>query len=185
MDISHKKKFIIPSEYPRYSPKNWKSSTSWRAQVKMPQPHLGGRREQPFWGEREREREGTGWERRWGKKENIIWYWVGQKVWSPEGQEKEWKQAHPELGVCGGPSRMFERPVRLDSQDIKGGNLNEIPYSGEKELVEPTSIWKMASSEGKGCYPIVKILTHNCCWLKELRGWKWRRPWGKKIQQQT
>jgi hypothetical protein len=35
---------------------------------------------------------------------------------------------------------MFERPVRLDSQDIKGGNLNEIPYSGEKELVEPTSI---------------------------------------------
>ena len=27
----------------------------------MPQLHLGGRREEPFWGEREREREGGNW----------------------------------------------------------------------------------------------------------------------------
>ena len=42
-----------------------------------------------------------------------------------------------ELGG-GAPSRMYQRPGR-DAQDTKGGTLNEMPYSGERELVESTS----------------------------------------------
>jgi hypothetical protein len=30
-----------------------------------------------------------------------------------------------------------------DSQDAKGGTLDEMPYSGERELLEPTSSRKM------------------------------------------
>ena len=41
-----------------------------------------------------------------------------------------------------------------DSQDSKGGTLDEMPYSGERELVEPTSSRKTgrASSEGWCCH---------------------------------
>jgi hypothetical protein len=30
-------------------------------------------------------------------------------------------------------------------------------------------------SEGCGCHPTVTSLTHNCSYLKELQGWKWRK----------
>jgi hypothetical protein len=30
-----------------------------------------------------------------------------------------------------------------------------------------------------GCRPTVTSLTHNCSYLKELLGWKWRGAWGK------
>jgi hypothetical protein len=44
-----------------------------------------------------------------------------------------------------------------DSQDSKKGTIHKIPYSGEREFVEPTSNRKnRASSEGWGCYPTVK-----------------------------
>jgi hypothetical protein len=38
-------------------------------------------------------REGPGRESRWGLvggEGNLIWYWVREKDWSPEGQKKEW-----------------------------------------------------------------------------------------------
>ena len=61
-----------------------------------------------------------------------------------------------------------------DSQDSKGGTLDEIPYSGEWELVDPTSSRKTVHKMMEGGHPTVKILTHNFFCLKELQGWKWR-----------
>jgi hypothetical protein len=54
-----------------------------------------------------------------------------------------------------------------------------MPYSSEREIIEPIFSRKMTSSEGWGCHPTVTSLTHNCFCLKELQGWKWRGPWGK------
>ena len=44
-----------------------------------------------------------------------------------------------------------------DSQDSKGGTLDEMPNSGERELVESTSSRKTGHQvEGWGCHPTVK-----------------------------
>ena len=44
-----------------------------------------------------------------------------------------------------------------DSQDSKGGTLDEMPFSGERELAEPTSSRKTRhQAEGWGCHPTVK-----------------------------
>ena len=43
---------------------------------------------------------------------NMVWYWVREKEWSPEGQQKEWKQATPGNRRLGKPSRMYQRPER-------------------------------------------------------------------------
>jgi hypothetical protein len=44
-----------------------------------------------------------------------------------------------------------------DSQDMKGGTLDEMPYSGEKELVESTPSRKTGYQvEGWGCHTKVK-----------------------------
>jgi hypothetical protein len=44
-----------------------------------------------------------------------------------------------------------------DSQDSKGGTLDEIPYSQEREFVESTSSRKTEHQlEGWGCCPTVK-----------------------------
>jgi hypothetical protein len=65
-----------------------------------------------------------------------------------------------------------------DSQDSKGGTLDEIPNSRERELIEPTSSRKTGHQmKGEGEHPT--SLTHNCYSLKELQGWKWRRAGGK------
>ena len=47
MDISKKS-----TEYPGYNPQNSRRLTSQRAQVRMPQSHLGGRKKQSQEGER-------------------------------------------------------------------------------------------------------------------------------------
>jgi len=39
----------------------------------------------------------------------------------------------------GGPSRLYQAFLVRDSQDSKGGTLDKMPYSGERELVEPNS----------------------------------------------
>ena len=44
------------------------------------------------------------------------------------------------------------------SQDSKGGTLDEMPYSGEKEFVESTFSKKTGHQvEGRGCHPTVKF----------------------------
>jgi hypothetical protein len=62
-----------------------------------------------------------------------------------------------------------------DSQDSKRGTLDEMPYSGERKLVEPTSSRDRASSEGKVAIPRSKTLNPNCSCLKELQGWRPRK----------
>lgn len=37
-------------------------------------------------------------------------------------------------------------------------------------------------SEGCGCYPTDKALTHDYLCLKEKQGWKWRTAWGTESQ---
>ena len=59
-----------------------------------------------------------------------------------------------------------------DSQDSKGGTLDEMPDSREGELIEPTSSRK-TGHQGRGGVAIPQ--SHlNCSCLKELQGWKWR-----------
>jgi hypothetical protein len=58
-----------------------------------------------------------------------------------------------------------------DSHDTKGETLDEMLYSGERELIEQKD---RTSSDGWGCHPTVKSLTHNSSSVKELQGWKWR-----------
>jgi hypothetical protein len=60
-----------------------------------------------------------------------------------------------------------------DSQDSKGRTLDEMPYIGERELIEPTSSRKTGYQVRDGvAIPQSKTLTHNCSCLKELQGWK-------------
>jgi hypothetical protein len=54
-----------------------------------------------------------------------------------------------------------------ESQDSKGGTLDEMLYSGERENVKPISSKKTGHQvEGWGCHPTVKTLTHNGSGLK-------------------
>jgi hypothetical protein len=47
-------------------------------------------------------------------------------------------------------------------------------YSGERELVEPTSSGKTEYQVREWvAIPQSKTLTHNCSCLKELQGWEW------------
>jgi hypothetical protein len=76
-----------------------------------------------------------------------------------------------------GPSRKLPEtwPVR-DSQDSKRGTLDEIPNSGEREIVKPTSSRKTGhQAEGWVAIPQSNTLTQNFSCLKELQGQKWRR----------
>jgi len=67
-----------------------------------------------------------------------------------------------------------------DSQDSKGGTFYEMPYSGKKELVGPTTSRKTGHQVRDGAaIPQSKTLTHNCSYLAEMQGQKWRRAWGK------
>jgi hypothetical protein len=59
-----------------------------------------------------------------------------------------------------------------DTQDSNGGTLDEMPASRERELIDPTSCRKTGHQVRDG---VVKTLTHNCFYLKELQRWKWTR----------
>jgi hypothetical protein len=55
-------------------------------------------------------------------------------------QQKEWKQATLGDRRLGGILQNVPETWEVrDSQDSKGEILGEMPYSGERELVEPTS----------------------------------------------
>jgi hypothetical protein len=40
----------------------------------------------------------------------LIWYWLREKDWIPEGQQKECKQASLGGSRLGVPSRIYQRP---------------------------------------------------------------------------
>jgi hypothetical protein len=68
-----------------------------------------------------------------------------------------------------------------DSEDPKGGTLDEMLDIKEGELIEPISSTKtpQASRQGGNCHPTVTTLIHNCSCLKDLEEWKWRGARGK------
>ena len=70
------------------------------------------------------------------------------------------------------PSVISETWEVRDPKDSKGGTLEEMPYSGERELVESSSSGGTGHQvERWGCHPTVKkALTQNCFYLKELQG---------------
>jgi hypothetical protein len=43
-----------------------------------------------------------------GREGNLIWHWEREKDWSPEGQQKKWKQATSGDRRLGRPSRMHQ-----------------------------------------------------------------------------
>jgi hypothetical protein len=46
---------------------------------------------------------------------NLIWYWVREKGWSLEGQQKEWKQSTSGDRWLWGSCRMHQRPRRWET----------------------------------------------------------------------
>jgi hypothetical protein len=63
-----------------------------------------------------------------------------------------------EIGKWGGGGSLdYTRDLGSDSQDSKRGTLDEMPFSGERELIKSTSSRKIGHQlEGWGCHPIVK-----------------------------
>jgi hypothetical protein len=61
-----------------------------------------------------------------------------------------------------------------DSQESKGGILDKMSDSRDREIIEPTSSRRTGHQTREGGHLIVTTLTHNCSCLRELQGWKCR-----------
>ena len=72
-----------------------------------------------------------------------------------------------------------------DSQDSKGGTLDKMPYSRERELIESISSRKTGHQMRERGHPTLTTLTHNCSYLKELQYGNGEGPEIKKVQQQA
>ena len=68
-----------------------------------------------------------------------------------------------------------------DSQDSKGGTLDEIPFIGNREIVEPTFSRKTGHQMREGGHLIVKTLTHNFVLARRTAGLKMERSWKKRM----
>jgi hypothetical protein len=67
---------------------------------------------------------------------------------------------------------------------LEGETLDEMFYSGERELVELTSNRKTGHQVRDVVdIPQSKTLTHNCSYLKKLQEQKWRRVLKNVVQQ--
>jgi hypothetical protein len=100
----------------------------------------GGRGKQPQAG-----REGSWRKRGWGGwRGEHDWMLVGEKgLKSLRASRKNGNMQPREMGGGGTLQNVPESWDLRDSQDSKRRNLDEIPYIGERELVEPTSSRKM------------------------------------------
>jgi hypothetical protein len=109
----------------------------------------------------------------------MIWYWGGEslKCWVPAEIMKTDKLGGRRWGK---PSRITRDLVVERLSGLKGRTLrwNVLQWGEGTRRVYLQQIDR-ASSEGSGCHPTIKTLTHNCSCLKELQGWKWRGAWGK------
>jgi hypothetical protein len=145
--------------------------TSQKTQVRTPQSHLGGERKQS---QERGGREGPG--REWGlggERGDMIRYlgWGEALGVIRENRNKQpWEERG--AGILQNVPETWE--VR-ESQDSKGGSLDEMPNSGKRERVEPTSRRKTGHPVRDGvANPQSKTLTHNCSCLKELQRQKGR-----------
>jgi hypothetical protein len=112
-----------------------------------------------------REKEGSRWERvQGGEKGNMIMYRTGEERRS-EGHQNEWKYATWGTGVSLESNLGGKR-----TQDSKGSTLDEMSYSGERQLVEFISNRKSRHQvEMWGCHPTVKNSDPELFCLKELQ----------------
>jgi hypothetical protein len=99
----------------------------------------------------------------------MIWYWVGEKDWRPFPQKKECKQGTSGGRRLGEPPELPETWEVKDSQDWKGGNLDDRSYSGEREFIEHTSNTKTGYWVSDGIaipqsklWPIIVPVWKNC-----------------------
>jgi len=109
----------------------------------------------------------------------------GEKGISSEGQEKEWKQATSGRMRLGGCCRMYQRCgkweiLRTQRADPRWNALQWREGTYWTHLQQKDK----ASSEGWGCYPTAKVLTHNSVW-KKWRDGNGEEPKGTKVHRQT
>jgi len=145
-------------------------STSWRTQLRTPQSHLGGRRKQ-LWGGRKEREEGTGEGRGMGLEERAMWSGIG------EGRKSETLKASRKNGNRwpqeeGGWEDGLECARDLGSErpsELKGGADPELNALQWEEGTYCTHLQQKdrALSEGWGCFPTVKALTHSSSCLKD------------------
>jgi hypothetical protein len=84
-------------------------------------------------------RKEKGWGQQRGKYDLVLC--GGKRTEIPEGQQKEWKHATSGGRRFGGGGHAPEctRDLRGERlSELKRGTLDEMPYIGERELVEPT-----------------------------------------------
>lgn len=70
---------------------------------------------------------------------------------------KNGNRSPQEVGGGGSPQNVPETREVRNNQNSNRGTLEEMPYSGKRELIEPTSSRKAGHQvEGWGCHPTVK-----------------------------
>ena len=115
-----------------------------------------------------RGRVGEGRERGKGEHDQV---WRGQGK-GPEGQQNEWKYANSSVGRLGDP---LEHTRDLGSETLSGlkeGALDEMPNSGERELIDFTSSKKCQGIKQMDGFAIPQ--SDPELFLKELKRQKWR-----------
>jgi hypothetical protein len=148
-------------------------STSWNAQVRTPQFHLGERRKQS-----QVRREGGTWrESGWGggveEGESGMWSGIGwgKRTEALRASRRNGNRLPQEIWGWGNPLECT-RDLGGQTQDSKGRTLDEKPNSRQRELTEPTSSRK-TGHQVRNEVAIPKLwvtsLTHNGSYLKELQ----------------
>jgi hypothetical protein len=146
-------------------------------QVRMPQYYLGKRRKQSWRGIWV----GKGTGRGRGEHDQALG--MGNRTEAILANRKNGNSKFWEVGHGGSIQNVPETWEVEDSRDSKGGTVDKIPYSGERELVKSTSSRKTGHEVRDGVvFPQSKTLTHNFSCLKELQGQKWREPEEKVVQ---
>jgi hypothetical protein len=127
-------------------------------------------------------RERPGRKRGWGgwRGEHDRVLSEGKRLKSLRTSRKNGKMRLWEVGGWGDPPEYTgdvgsERLSGLKERDLRWNALQWEEGTYRAHLQQKDR----ASSEGWGCYPNIKTLTHNCSCLKELHWWKWRGAWGK------
>jgi hypothetical protein len=74
----------------------------------------------------------------------MIWYWVRRKKTEALRASRKNGNRQPQERLGDPPQNTRENGTleMRDSQDSKGGTLDEMPESREKEFIEPTSSMK-------------------------------------------
>jgi hypothetical protein len=113
--------------------------------MRMPQSTLGGRRKQSGRTEGGRNLGRRGGRDEKGEHDHLLW-----REDRTEALRASRKNGNRQPWEVGGGEILLNVPETWegrDSQNSKGGTLDEMPYSGERELVESTSSRKTEKEE--------------------------------------